>query len=143
MAKKRTLSQLIREEYEQKLLFNTDTYTDYSPDWAGESCSGATLKTPAPEHIASALEQLAVLEQTPNQSALIQKHWVETYRPSSRKTYYYYRYVWMEGRQLRHKHLPGGSNSNPKAIALKALVEEAIALGKSPYQIIALIQPLK
>ncbi len=132
MAKKRTLSQLIRQEYEQKLLFNTDTYTDYSPDWAVESCSGADYKTAAPE-------QKAVLEQPPIPPALIQKHWLETYCPSKRKAYYYYRYVWMEGRQLKHKHLPGGNTKSDHAIALKEKVEEAIALGKSPQEIIALI----
>ncbi len=136
MAKKRTLSQLIKQEYEQKLLFNPDSYSEYSPDWAVDSCSGATLKTPAPE-------QKAVLEQPPIPPAPEQKHWVESYRPSSRKTYYYYRYVWMEGRLLKHKHLPGGNNSSPKATAIKELVENAIALGNSPTQIIALIAERK
>lgn len=139
MTKKRTLSQLIREEYEQKLLFNTDTYSDYSPDWSVESCSGASLKTAAPEQKAAAPEQKTVLEQPLTQPAPEQKHWVESYRPSSRKTYYYYRYVWMEGRQLKHKHLPGGNNASPKAIAIKVLVEDAIALGKSPTDIVTLI----
>jgi len=136
MAKKRTLSQLIRQEYEQKLLFNPDTYTDYSPDWAVDSCSGASLKTAAPE-------LKAVLEQPLTQPAPEQKHWVESYRPSSRKTYYYYRYVWMEGRQLRHKHLPGGNDSNPKAVAIKELVEKAIASGTSPEEIIKAIAERK
>lgn len=132
MAKKRTISQLIRAEYEQKLLFNTDTYTDYSPDWAVESCSGAEYKTAAPE-------QKVVLEQPLTQPAPEQKHWVETYCPSKRKAYYYYRYVWMEGRQLRHKHLPGGNNASPKAIATKEKVESAIARRLSPQEIVTLI----
>lgn len=132
MAKKRTLSQLIRQEYEQKLLFNPDSYSEYSPDWAVESCSGAEYKTAAPE-------QKVVLEQPLTEPAPEQKHWVESYRPSSRKTYYYYRYVWMEGRILKHKHLPGGNNTSPKAIATKELVENAISLGTSPQEIIALI----
>lgn len=132
MAKKRTLSQLIRQEYEQKLLFNTDTYADYSPDWAVESCSGASYKV-------AATDGKVVLEQPLTSSAPEQKHWIETYSPSKRKAYYYYRYVWMEGRQLKHKHLPGGNNSSPKAIAIKELVENAIAQGNSPTQIITLI----
>ncbi len=143
MAKKRTLSQLIRQEYEQKLLFNTDTYSDYSPDWEVESCSGASLKTAAPEQKAVLEQQLFVLEQPITQPAPEQKHWVESYRPSSRKTYYYYRYVWMEGRRLKHKHLPGGNNFSPKATAIKELVENAIAQGNSPQEIIALVKGAK
>lgn len=135
MAKKRTLSQLIREEYEQKLLFNTDTYTDYSPDWAVESCMRAEYTPAAPE-------QKVVLEQPPIPPAPEQKHWVETYTGSKRKAYYYYRYVWMEGRKLHHVHISGAAASL-KAIAMKTLVEEAIALGKSPSQIIALIAERK
>ena len=104
MAKKRTLSDLIRDDVEQSLSI-------------ANSCSGASLKTSAPE----------------------QKHWVETYSPSKRKAYYYYRYVWMEGRQLRHKHLKGGNNSSPKAKSIKELVDRAIAQGNSPTEIIALI----
>ena len=108
MAKKRTLSDLIRDEVIQSLSI-------------ANSCSGASLKTSAPE----------------------QKHWVETYSPSKRKAYYYYRYVWMEGRLLKHKHLPGGNNSSPKAKSIKELVEGLIALGKSPTEIITLIQSEK
>ena len=137
MTKKRTISDLIKDEFKQQSLFYIDAHRDeLCSDWVIDSQSGATLKTPAPE-------QKAVLEQPPIQSAPEQKHWVETYSPSKRKAYYYYRYVWMEGRQLRHKHLPGGNNSSPKAIAIKESVEGAIAQGNSPQQIITLIQSEK
>ncbi len=106
MAKKRrTLSDLIRDEVQQQSLFIVE-----------KSCSGATFTAPAPE----------------------QKHWVEIYTGSKRKAYYYYRYVWMEGRKLHHVHI-GGAAKSDRAIAMKEKVESAIALGKSPTQIIALI----
>lgn len=68
------------------------------------------------------------------------KHWVEPYCPSKRKNYTYYRYVWVEGQKLRHRHLPGGDIQNPISNALKEKVESAIAVGESPEAIKNLIQ---
>lgn len=68
----------------------------------------------------------------PEQACPEQKHWVETYSPSNRKQHSYYRYVWREGRKLRHLHLPGGNVDNQRAIALKERVENAIAIGMPP-----------
>jgi hypothetical protein len=87
-----------------------------------KSCSGAT---PAPEQKSPAPEQT---------------HWVETYSPSKRKAYSYYRYVWMEGRKLRHRHLPGGNVDSPRAMQLKERVELAIAARMSPAMIEQLIE---
>lgn len=69
-----------------------------------------------------------------------QKHWVETYSPGKRKGYSYYRYVWMVGQKMHHRHLPGGNVDNPKAIALKVMVEEAIAAGWPPNAVEQLIK---
>lgn len=69
-----------------------------------------------------------------------QNHWVETYSPGKRKGYSYYRYVWMVGQKMHHRHLPGGNVDNPKAIALKESVEEAITAGWPPNAIEQLIK---
>lgn len=137
MAKKRTIADLIKDEFKQNSLSYIDAYkeADGGVGWVIDSQSGATLKTPAPE-------QLFVLEQPPIQSAPEQKHWVEIYTGSKRKAYYYYRYVWMEGRKLHHVHISGAASSL-KAKSTKQLVEDAIAIGNSPTEIIALIKSVK
>ena len=133
MTKKRTIADLIKDEFKQNSLFYIDAYKEADgSDWVIDSQSGATLKTPAPE-------QKVVLEQPPIPSAPEQKHWVEIYTGSKRKAYYYYRYVWMEGRKLHHVHISGAASSL-KAKSTKQLVEDAIALGLYPTQIITLIQ---
>ena len=134
MTKKRTIADLIKDEFKQNSLFYIDAYkeADGGVGWVIDSQSGATSKIPAPE-------QLFVLEQPPIQSAPEQKHWVEIYTGSKRKAYYYYRYVWMEGRKLHHVHISGAASSL-KAKSTKQLVEDAIALGLYPTQIITLSQ---
>ena len=134
MTKKRTIADLIKDEFKQNSLFYIDAYKEADgSDWVIDSQSGATLKTPAPE-------QKVVLEQPPIPSAPEQKHWVETYSPSKRKGYYYYRYVYREKGTLHHCHLKGGSSTSPCAQALKEKVIDAIALGKSPQEIVKLIK---
>ena len=45
MAKKRTLSDLIRAEVEQQSLFNIEAYSaEYSPDWAADVGSCVPIK---------------------------------------------------------------------------------------------------
>lgn len=144
-----SISQLIRTEYARRILKSECTHehmyigldAGYCPDCGGEfsprskeylallatdrepkNCSGATLIS-APEQLAP--EQL--------------RHWVETYSPSNRPQSYY-RYVWMDGRKLRHRHIKGGDIHSTSAIALKAEVESAIASGKSPPEIEQLIR---
>ena len=63
--------------------------------------------------------------------------WVEQYHPAGRPTKYF-RYGWFNGKQ-RFRHLRGGNVKNPLAIARAKKVEKAIALGKSPKQILELI----
>jgi len=84
-----------------------------------ESCSGADSRS-APE------------------LAPEQKHWVETYHPSNRPQYSYYRYVWMQGRKLHRHHIKGSADS-PKAKAMMERVERAIATGSTPANIVAMI----
>ncbi|KJH72207.1 hypothetical protein UH38_09100 [Aliterella atlantica CENA595] len=129
---------------EQQELFKLDAYTSYTTDWQLDTCSGATIIS-APEQT-----QKVVLEQAPppapeqpapeqTTSAPEQKHWVEIYSPSKRKNYSYYRYVWMEGRKLKHLHI-GGSSTSLRAIALKEKVLDAIAHLKAPQEIVKLIK---
>lgn len=61
-------------------------------------------------------------------------HWVEKYwvkRGSSK--YWYWRYIWMEGRKLRRRHL--GSTSSPKVKNLKRIIEDMILEGSTPQEI--------
>lgn len=119
---KYTLSQLLKDEYAKQLqqLEKLDKVQD-------ESCSGRTVSRTddsLPEQLLSGGR----------------KHWVETYSPSKRKGYTYYRYVWVDSGKLKHLHLPGGNVKSPLAVALKEKVENAIALSKSPATIEQLIK---
>ena len=81
-----------------------------------------------------------VLEQVKEQSAPEQKpHWIESYSPTNRPGYHYYRYVWMEGRKLHHKHIPGNVNG-PTARRNYLEVDLAIAMKKPPCEIEQLIK---
>lgn len=129
MARKHKLAQLLVEEWNRFVVtpaarpgikqLSILEELGWQPE---KSCSGAGVapeqKSPAPE----------------------QTHWVETYSPSKRKAYSYYRYVWMEGRKLRHRHLPGGNVDSPRAMQLKERVELAIAARMSPAMIEQLIE---
>lgn len=65
-------------------------------------------------------------------------HWVEKYWVErGNQKYWYYRYMWMEGRKLRRKHL--GSVTSARAKVRKQLVEEGIEGSLSPIEIIELI----
>lgn len=78
--------------------------------------------------------------QKPSPTCPEQKHWIETYSPSKRRGYSYYRYVWRERGKLHHRHLPGGNVRSLCARALKERVESAIADGLSPVEIEQLIK---
>lgn len=91
-------------------------------DKGRESCSGVT-STP---------EQKSTPEQLPS------SHWVETYHPSNRPQYTYYRYVWMEKQKMHHRHIKG-SAASPKAIAMKEKVLDAIEHGSTAANIVAMI----
>lgn len=71
--------------------------------------------------------------------AITTNHWVETYSPSNCDRYQYFRYVWMEGQKLRHRHIPGGNINSPQSRAARLFVCCAIASGKSPTEIVSLI----
>lgn len=69
------------------------------------------------------------------------RHWTETYSPANRKSHTYYRYMWREGRRIKHIHIPGGSALKASRAQLNWLaVERAIASGQSPSEIIQLIK---
>lgn len=70
-------------------------------------------------------------------------HWAKPYSPSNRKDHIYYRYTWMEGRKLRHKHIPGGNIYSPKAQRNLLEVKLAIARHRSPQEIERLIKSFK
>lgn len=63
-------------------------------------------------------------------------HWVERYwvKRSGQKRYYE-RYCWMEGRRIRRCHVRGSGR-----LSRRAEIEEAVALGKSPAEIVAMLR---
>ncbi|MBE9210516.1 DUF4102 domain-containing protein [Nostoc sp. LEGE 06077] len=61
-------------------------------------------------------------------------HWVEKYWVErSGNKYWYYRYMWMDGRKLHRLYI--GSIHSPKAKAKKLALENAIADGQTPIEI--------
>ncbi len=138
MAKKRrTLSDLIRDEVQQQSLFDVDAYSgDYSPDWATDV--GSCVPKKEPTH-----EQTHEPTHEPKYTSWVQTYWVS--RRGLKHQYYRFCYLKTDGDigSCVRVHIPGGNTKSDKAIAMKELVEEAIALGKSPTQIIALIAEQK
>ena len=69
--------------------------------------------------------------------------WVESY-PVKRGLHHYYRYRWLDEpgdiRSGGHRHICGGNIHSVLALARKAEIENAIALGQSPRQILHLIK---
>ncbi|OCQ98969.1 hypothetical protein BCD64_23305 [Nostoc sp. MBR 210] len=66
-------------------------------------------------------------------------HWVEKYWVErSGNKYWYWRYMWMEGRKLHRRYI--GSITSPKARDRKLAIEEAINFGRSPKEIEKLIK---
>ncbi len=133
MAKKRTLSDLIRYEVEQQSLFNIDAYSaEYSPSFSSDVGSCVPKKEVTHEHT-----------HEPKYTQWIQTYWVQ--RRGLKHQYYRFCYLKIRsdiGSCVR-VHIPGGNTKSDRAIATKELVEEAIALGKSPTQIITLIAERK
>ena len=112
------------------------TWPHWHPDYKRllnqEIKSAPEQKTVLEQITPVAPEQKTVLEQKKLgsvKSALTQIHWIEIYSPSKRKDYSYYRYMWMEGRKLRHVHIPGGNTKSAVARAHKEEVEKALACG--------------
>lgn len=65
-------------------------------------------------------------------------HWVEKYWVQrGDNKYWYFRYTWMLGRKLCRHYI--GSARSPQALALVAVVKDAIAAGFSPTEIKELI----
>ncbi|WP_414546077.1 DUF4102 domain-containing protein [Nostoc sp. CCY0012] len=68
------------------------------------------------------------------QNQWLEKYWVER----SGSKYWYYRYMWMDGRKLHRVYI--GSVNSPKAREKKSAVESAIADGQTPQEIQKLIR---
>lgn len=110
----------------QKPLFNTDLYFAperitpiYDPAWDYTECATESPK--------SVLEQ--VNSDTKISAPEQDSHWIEEYQPSTRKKYKYFRYCWMVGRKVFHKHIPGGNVNSPLAICRKDDIEYLIKDG--------------
>ena len=98
----------------------TEVASEQIPSSIEPNCSGADSIRVAPEH----------------------NHWVEIYSPSTRPNCKYFRYMWMEGRKLKHKHI-GGNIKSDRATKLKLEVEQTIKAGKTPGQIVEMMKSWK
>jgi hypothetical protein len=68
-------------------------------------------------------------------------HWAETYwTKRGCKRHSYYRYCWMERRKIHHCHISGGHVGSQKSEKRYQEVLKAIALGRSPTEIVALLK---
>ncbi|GAX41541.1 hypothetical protein NIES4075_25140 [Tolypothrix sp. NIES-4075] len=98
----------------------------------GEQVTSDTLKV-APQHEGKLYTQLS----NENPTHWVEKYWVER----GTNKYWYYRYMWMEGRKLHRVYI--GSITSNKARMKKQAVLEAITDGQSPQEIIASIRSCK
>lgn len=72
----------------------------------------------------------------------ISSHWVEKYWVErSGNKYWYYRYMWMDGRKLHRVYI--GSVDSPRAREKKSAVQSAIADGQTPQEIKQMLQGIK
>ncbi|PSB27463.1 hypothetical protein [Chlorogloea sp. CCALA 695] len=148
MAKKRTIADLIKDEFKQQSLFYIDAYkeADAGSDWVIDSCYGATydLQT-KPKKGSCVPENKPTHEPThePKYTCWVQTYWVS--RRGTKHQYYRFCYLTHPGEigSCVRVHLPGGNTKSDRALLLKEKVESAIAQGNSPTQIITLIQSEK
>ena len=129
MAKKRTLSDLIRDEVEQQSLLNIDSTSD-EPFVAIKQKKGSCVPEIKPTH-------------EPKSAQWVQTYWVS--RRGIKHQYYRFCYLLTPGDigSCVRVHIPGGNTKSDRALLLKEKVESAIALFKSPTEIITLIQSEK
>ena len=90
------------------------------------------IDTPSPQNPDNCVREQAS-STTCSRTHFIEQYWVQR----KDKKYYYFRYIWMEGRKMRRRHI--GSVKSPKALALEQEVRNAIASGKSVSEIVELI----
>lgn len=124
-----------------------ETERDESPSGKAsplQSFEHSNQKSPdivAPEHSPCVLEQL--FDQSAPEHKQLGIQWVEKYWVKrSGKQHYYYRFCWMEGRKIYHKHIGGGNVNSPAAIYRKLIIESALDTATS-NQIVALINSFK
>jgi hypothetical protein len=108
------------------------TWADSPCNSVGEQVASDTLKV-AHQHD----EKLHASHTVAFSTHWVEKYWVER----GTNKYWYYRYTWMEGRQL-HRHYIGATGSK-KALLKKQAVEYAILDGQSPQEIKQLIRDFK
>jgi hypothetical protein len=100
-------------------------------------------KTPNPKRVpvkdALELEQTLLDDHSRRPSGVTHTHWVETYSPSNHKGNAYYRYVWMAGQKMHHRHLRGGNVNSGVAQGRALEIKLAIAQGKSPQEIVQML----
>lgn len=95
----------------------------------------------APEHDQSVREQHLCKSAPEHKQLGIQ--WVEEYWVKrSGKQHYYYRFCWMDGRKIRHKHIGGGNVNSPTATYRKLIVEASLDTATSG-EIVDLINSFK
>lgn len=95
----------------------------------------------APEHSPCVREQL--FDQSAPEHKQLGIQWVEEYWVKrSGKQHYYYRFCWMDGRKIRHKHIGGGNVNSPTANYRKLIVEIHLDT-KTAKEIVALINSFK
>ena len=133
MAKKRTLSDLIRDEVEQQSLLNIDSTSDES-EVAIKQKKGSCV----PE-----IKRAHERAHEPKYTQWVQSYWVS--RRGIKHEYFRFCYLLTPGLigSCVRVHIPGGNTKSDRALLLEEKVESAIALGNSPTQIITLIQSEK
>ncbi|MBE9202120.1 MULTISPECIES: hypothetical protein [unclassified Nodularia (in: cyanobacteria)] len=104
-----------------------------SPQQEVEPCL-VNLEIPQPAETTQPAETLPEQVNSILQESTVNQ-WVESYYVTrSGSKYWYYRYCYYQGR-IKHIHIPGGNTTNNKCLEMKARVEAAIALRKSPSEI--------
>ena len=116
----RGINRLVAPEHNQSV--REQHFDESAPEHKHGSCKGFVES--APEH-----KQLGI--------QWVEEYWVRR----SGKEHYYYRFCWMEGRKIRHKHIGGGNVKTPAAIYRKLIVEAN--LGRATHEIVTLINSFK
>ncbi len=148
MTKKRTISDLIKDEFKQNSLFYIDAYKEADgSDWVIDSCYGSNYELAATKPKKGSCVPFIKPTHEPTHEPK-SAQWVQSYWVSRRGTKHeYFRFCYLThpgdiGSCVR-VHIPGGNTKSDRALLLKEKVENAIAQGKYPAQIITLIQSEK
>ena len=149
MKKKRTIADLIKDEFKQNSLFSIDAYKEESAssDWVIDSCYSSSYELAAtkPKKGSCVPEIKPTHEPThePKSAQWVQTYWVS--RRGIKHEYFRFCYLLTPGLigSCVRVHIPGGNTKSNRALLLKEKVESVIAFGSSPTEIITLIQSEK